>query len=134
MGYPMPMELPSIIAPNLVRNPFAANFSYLMKSRREARRTSREGDVYLFSTTGIIGRANIVDESAHGLRLSGFKPECFEGLRYVLLMHSGVAHQVELVWDHDGHAGFSIRRLHMRGPALDSGMEDLRAIWRRRRV
>ncbi len=128
------MELPSIVAPNLTGNPFAATFTYFTKPRRKARRTLREGDVYLFNTIGVIGQANIVDDSAHGLRLSGFKPECYEGLRYVLLMHSGVAHQVELVWEHDGHAGFSIQRLNMRGPALDSGMENLRAIWRRRRV
>ncbi len=75
-----------------------------------------------------------MDVSSFGLRLSRASAHCYDGVKYVLLMHSGVAHQVELVWEHDGQAGLRVSRLNMRGPALDSGMEDLRAIWRRRRL
>ena len=128
------MEPASVIATALYKSSFASVFALLRKQRRVTQRTPRDGDVYLFDTSGIIGRANVVDDSAHGLRLSGAEPGCYERLRYALLMHSGVAHQVELVWKHDGQAGFRIHRLHLRGPALDSGMEDLRAIWRRRRI
>ncbi len=128
------MELPSILAPKLTRSSFAGAFGFLMKQRRATERIPREGDVYLFDTDGVIGRANIVDDSACGLRLSGAEADCYERLRYILIMHTGVAHRVELVWQQDGQAGFRVDRLNMRGPTPDRGMEDLRAIWRRRRA
>ena len=133
-SYAEAMELPGIAVPSLARNPFGAAFAFLMKQRRAAQRTPREGDIYLFDTDGVIGRANIVDDSVCGLRLSGAESDCYERVRYILIMHTGVGHRVEHIWQHDGQAGFRIARLNMRGPALDKGMEDLRAIWRRRRA
>ena len=128
------MEPASFAAPKSLKSPFHKAFELLSRQRRAALRMRREGDVYLFDASGTIGRAAIMDHSAVGIRLSGAESNCYDRLRYILIMHTGVAHRAELVWEHDGQAGFRVARLNMRGPAPDKGTEDLRAIWRRRRI
>ena len=128
------MEHKTATASASLKKHFLGSFSVAASQRRTSPRTIREGGAYLFDAGGRVGHADIIDVSSFGLRLSQASAHCYDRVKYVLLMHSGVAHQVELVWEHDGQAGFRVSRLNMRGPALDSGMEDLRAIWRRRRV
>ena len=105
------------------------------RQKRASPRDATRVDVYLFSTSGGLGPATMLDESPEGVRLSCDNADDLERASYVLNIYTGVARELDLVWHKDGCAGYMWGKpLRMRGFVADPGLEQLRIMWRQRRL
>lgn len=97
--------------------------------RRASLRLAESDEIHLFSDGRSIGRAQLIEQSAGGLRLKGM-PDLIAAADKVLSMRTGRAYEVDVVWAVGFEVGLRVRRVRrLWGAFAEPDFEPLRAKW-----
>ena len=97
---------------------------------RASERSPRNTCVYLFSDTGFIGEANLIDESDGGAKVSSPSPDMLRRARYLLNPNTASVNTLAIVWSSGREAGFQYSaKKRLRGYVDDTRLEHVQTYW-----
>lgn len=100
------------------------------RKKRAQDRQPREGALYLFAGSDLLGEANLVDESAGGAKISCSSPYILPYAKYALNPHTAQVHTLELAWQSGREAGYRYTAVsQLRGYVATPELQRMKEFW-----
>lgn len=107
---------------------------HLRFRKRTHAREERDGLIHLFGTGGLLGPAQLLDESSSGARISCPVPHHLSAATHILNPDKNEAHRIEFAWTDGPSAGVKyLKTISVRG-YVDAEFEPLKTYWTMRTV
>ena len=107
---------------------------HLRFRKRTHAREERDGLIHLFGPGGLLGPAQLLDESSGGARILCEVPHHISAATHMLNPEKGEAHKIEFAWTNGPSAGVKyLKTTNVRG-YVDAEFEPMKAFWTMRTV
>lgn len=109
---------------------FLKIFNVARYKTRAFERSPRNSAIYLFSDTAFIGRADLIDESEGGAKVSSPTPDILLRARYLFNPDTANVNTLNLAWSSGREAGFQYSgSKRLRGYIDDPKIEHIQTYW-----